>query len=259
MWQGMAGEKTRRESSSSLIDFVYPKGMPELTETSQAVELSLPLKVGIAFVPSRHTHNIALTEAEKSKMLKMISQKLSERHYIAEITVIPDTYLRGGRGFVHLQQLARLYDIEVIGLASYDQVISGYDNRNALWYWTGVGALAAEGSTFEVNTFLDFAVFDVPSKKLLMRAPGIHQAIKKTNLISSHQKLREIRRDSLTQAHRQLVDNVDHGLTALEERLKKPQNKVRIRHKPGYHGGGTTKILLFALAVFLICRSRKLT
>ena len=90
--------------------------------------------------------------------------------------MIPEAYLRTGRGFpTALEQTARLYDLDVMALVSYDQVAHSAEGRPSFLCWTIVGAYVVKGNENDVHTFVDTAVFDVPTRKLLFRAPGVSE------------------------------------------------------------------------------------
>ena len=55
-------------------------------------------------------------------------------NFIREIEVIPDAYLRGGKGFTTLEQVGRLYNLDVMALVSYDQVAMSEDKAASILY-----------------------------------------------------------------------------------------------------------------------------
>jgi rhombotail lipoprotein len=101
-----------------------------------------------------------------------VKDAFASRPYIAAIEVIPTTYLRAGGGFDNLQQAARMHNVDVVTLLSYDQVQFSDSNRLSIFYWTIVGGYFVNGSQYDVNTLVDASVFDVKSRQLLFRAPA---------------------------------------------------------------------------------------
>ncbi|HEY5655195.1 MAG TPA: hypothetical protein VIS04_05100, partial [Woeseiaceae bacterium] len=52
-WSLYSGQ-SRRGVSSSLVDYLYPEGQEPPAYSEQIPRLELPLRVGLAFVPSRY-------------------------------------------------------------------------------------------------------------------------------------------------------------------------------------------------------------
>ena len=178
LWQSLGYDSSRQGVSSSLVDFLYPRGEKPPQQDNVIPQLKLPLRVGLAFVPG-NLHK-GLSEGRKVEMLNRVKQAFEQRDFIAKIEVIPEAYLRQGRGFDSIDQIARLYGLDVIALVSYDQVVYTEDTAASLLYWTIVGAYVIKGSSNDVDTFVDTAVFEVASRKLLFRAPGTeHRSIYK--------------------------------------------------------------------------------
>jgi hypothetical protein len=84
--------------------------------------LDLPIRVGLAFVPSGDANVEGLSEVHKAELLAQVKRAFSNREFIADIQIIPEAYLRSARGFDTVDQVARLYQLAVIALVSYDQV-----------------------------------------------------------------------------------------------------------------------------------------
>ncbi len=130
--------------SSSLVDYLYPGGEipPEVTDSIP--RLNLPLRVGIAFVPGQGGR-AAIPEATRIQLLEKVKAAFNDRDYIEHIEVIPDTYLSSARGINGMQQVARIYGVDVMALVSYDQVAVSEDNPGSFLYWTIVGVVRHQG------------------------------------------------------------------------------------------------------------------
>ena len=135
--------------------------------------------------------------------------------------------------------LARLwlFQIDVMALIYYDQVVYTDDTRASLLYWTIVGAYFINGSKNDINIFVDVAIFDVESHKLLLRAPGTDEVIAKSALINSSEKLCIARQGSFDSAIENLSTNLETELSSFKERIKKDKS-VEITYRPGFSGGG---------------------
>ena len=233
---GLFGHDNRQGVSSSLVDFLYPSGEepPKPPQTVPALEL--PIKVGLAFVPTRDGAG-ALTEAERIALLDKVKEHFSGRDFIAEIQVIPEAYMRSGRGFQSMEQVARLYDLDVMALVSYDQVAHTAERSASFLYWTIVGAYVVEGNKNDVNTFVDTAVFDVPTRKLLFRAPGVSEVKSTSTLVGVESDMRAGQQKGFDRAMADMTVNLDKELDSFKERIHRDQS-VRVTHAPSYGGGG---------------------
>lgn len=259
---GLFGSAKREGVSSSLVDYLYPDGEEPPGRADNVPNLELPLKVGLAFVPASQGNTQALNEAERMQMLEKVKASFTGRDYIDEIAVIPEAYMRTGRGFAALEQTARLYDLNVIALVSYDQVAHSAERTSSFLYWTIVGAYVIKGNKNDVQTFVDTAVFDVTTKKLLFRAPGVSEAKSSSTLVDLERDLRASQRKGFEQAMADMTVNLDKELTVFKERIRTDQS-VRVTHSPRYVGGGGGAagpgflVLLAGMTLLSIRRSRR--
>jgi rhombotail lipoprotein len=254
LWQ-MGTGNTRTGVSSSLVNYLYPSGEEPPPYEDTVPYLELPLRIGIAFVPTTTATDIpGLSEATKMQLLNNVREQFLERDYISDIQVIPDSYMRGSRGFSGLEQVARLYGADIIALVSYDQVVATDDTRSSILYWTIIGAYFIEGSRNDVQTFVDTAVFDVATRKLMIRAPGIDKATQKSTLVESTQELRSARTASFDRAMVDMTANLQSELDRFEVRLKEDPTVARVDSSAMPGGGGYTGLitLLVLLAAALL-------
>src|SRR5215469_16467425 len=78
--------QANHRSSSSLVDFLYANGQaPPAANT--VPELHVPLRVGLAFLPSRGGAASGPDEALKEQLLERIRQRFSDRKFVSEIVV----------------------------------------------------------------------------------------------------------------------------------------------------------------------------
>ena len=149
---------TEGHNSSSLVQFLYPHGS-EPPVRDQIPELRVPLRIGLAFLPSSASAQpVGLTRAQEEALLERIREHFSRRRFVSQIVVIPDYYLTGVRGFEGLQGVQRLYDVDLMALVSYDQVTNRDVNGWSIAYWTIAGAYMIKGSRYDVATLVDLAV-----------------------------------------------------------------------------------------------------
>ncbi len=247
-WQMGNEFGTRQGQSSSLVDYLYPAGEKPPTPTSVVPHLSVPLRVGIAFVPGRPGTK-GISEATRIELLEGVKQAFTEREYIAHIEVIPENYLRSSKGVTGMQQVARLYGVDVMALVSYDQVATTEDNSASFLYWTIVGAYVIKGTENEIQTFVDTAVFDVDTARLLFRAPGVDKARKRSTAIEAGEAVRKTSDTSFAAAVSDMTDNLSLELETFRTRIKEDPQVAQVSYKEGWGGGsvGWTMLLLLAI------------
>lgn len=247
------GMESRHGASSSLVDYLYPEGEVPPDYDGSVPHLSLPLNVGVAFVPSQRSYH-DVSEPTKFKLLEQVKAAFVEHQYVHHIEIIPDTYLRASNGVAGMQQVARMYGVDVMALVSYDQVSVSEDNNAAFLYWTIVGAYMIPGTNNEVQTFVDTAVFDVGTGKLLFRAPGVDTGKRISTAIRSSDVTRDESADSFSRAVDVMTDNLAFELVRFEERFAEEPMLAEVQWKEGYGGAGSIDgfllLLLIVLAIY---------
>lgn len=220
---GLAGcfsnlSQQRGGVSSSLVDFLYPEGEIPPPPVDTIPNLQVPLRVGLAFVPGKNDTQVS--EVLKAQLLDKTKAAFAGYDFIKEIVVIPDAYLRSGGGWTSLEQVSRLYQTDVIALVSYDQVANADDNKASLLYWTIVGAYVIPGTNRAVQTFVDTAVFDIQTRKLLFRAPGINRDESSSTLVNLDEEMRESQYKGFNAAFDDMNRNLATELGKFRERIK---------------------------------------
>jgi len=252
LWDWSGGH--RNGTSSSLVDYLYPDGEvpPDVQDTIPYLEL--PLRVGIAFVPGGVGPG-TISEATKMRLLENVKANFVDREYIGHIEVIPDTYLRSSKGITGMRQVAHIYGVDVMALVSYDQVAVSEDNPSGFLYWTIVGSYVIKATSNEVQTFVDTAVFDVDTARLLFRAPGSHTMSDRSTLVESGEVVRKAKDESFAAAMGEMTGNLAVELDRFRERAQEDPTVAEVKWKPG-SGGGTISWLL--IAVLGAYRARRL-
>jgi len=234
--------------SSSAVQFLYPKKQEK--QKPQIPALSLPLKVGIAFVPevsgssTYYRHSNTFTENDKMKLLEEISEHFKQYEFVHSIEIIPSGYLRPEGGFTNLDQIQTMYGIDVIALVSYDQHQFTDEDALSLSYWTIVGAYVVPGEKNDTHTMVDAVVYDIKSRKLLFRAPGVSLIKGTATPVNVSKKLREDSIEGFKLASRDLIVNLDVQLQLFKKKVKDMPQEYKITKKPGYTGGGSIDMLL---------------
>jgi len=250
IWRGAGYEKTREGASSSLVDYLYPNGEIPPAVGGNLPYLSLPVRVGIAFVPSRNREDISA--AEKQVLMEHVADAFRDRDYVQSIEAIPETYMRSSRGVQGMKQVAALYGVDIMALVSYDQISFSGERDSALLYWTIVGALVVKGNTNEVQTMIDTAVFDVATTKLLFRAPGTHNQQRNVTLMEKSRDLRKLRSTSFVAANDDMIANLDTELEGFRAEIERGE-RAQVEWRPGSGGGGgTTTLAMLSLLIVLV-------
>ncbi len=244
----------KNTKSSSLMDFLYPDETSRSEHKPEIPTLKLPVKVGLAFVPSKNWRRDGIHSKNQIELLEKVKKSFLKYDYIDRIEVIPSTYLKGGEGFSTLEQVARLYDVDVMALVSYDQVTQSLENNVALLYWTIVGMYVIPGNENSVQTFVDTAVFDIKSKKMLFRAPGINKLTKRTTAVGVDDTLSEKSLEGFGLAVTDMTANLDAELSSFKTRVKE-EKIAKIEHREGYSGGGSMNLYLLIL-LFMVLTSK---
>jgi rhombotail lipoprotein len=154
-----------------------------------------------------------------------------------------------------------MYGIDIMALISYDQVQFTDEGFLSMTYWTLVGAYVIKGEKNATSTMMDAAVYHIPSRKMLFRAPGISKVRSSATPVNLSEQLREDGHLGFKEASRELVTNLQTQLQVFQERVKTSPEEFKVVHSSGYKGGGSldvvTVILLSAMGGYALWSSRK--
>jgi len=259
---GCAGQQVR--TKSSVVDYLYPEQSKTVVQPSIPV-LHVPVKVGIAFVPEQASRSKgipfwtghlagggSLTEADKSKLLEKVADHFREHDFVSDIEVIPSAYLTSGGSFANLDQIRTMYGIDVIALVSYDQVQFTDEGMLSLTYWTLVGAYVVSGEKNDTSTMMDTAVYDIPSRKMLFRAPGISKVRGSATPVNLSKELRADSIKSFEAATQDMIANLDTQLASFKEKIKRSPEQIKVIHQEGYSGGGAWGSIEYVFLLLLL-------
>jgi rhombotail lipoprotein len=222
---------------SSVVEYLYPD--KDVQEVSSVPHLSLPLKVGIAFVPESGDLGMpGLSEKEKMDLMERISSEFRKLPFIRDITIIPSAYLTKSGSFTNLDQIKNMHSVDEIVLVSYDQVQHTDEGMLSLAYWTIVGAYVVKGEKNDTSTLMDAVVYDIASRKMLFRAPGTNHIKGKATMVNLSEKLRADSSESFRLAADDLVVNLRAELERFKIKVKEMPQEYVVNHKPGYTGAG---------------------
>lgn len=230
--------QTKRHHSSSVYEYLYSDKKGHI-ETPGIPLLSLPLRVGIAFVPETEGGHHNLTEIDKINLMNEVSKHFKKYNFVKDIELIPSAYLTEKGGFTNLDQIHTMYGVDVITLISYDQTQFTDEGLASIFYWTIIGAYIVPGEKNDTHTMVDAVVYDIQSRKMLFRAPGISHI---KGLATPVNQTEELRADSLKgfqEASTDAINNLDIQLELFKEKVKEMPEEYKVVHKAGYTGGGS--------------------
>lgn len=253
--------------SSSVVQYLYPN-RTGYVETPDIPRLELPLRVGVAFVPEDTVESRSLffpekivkgqtlTERDKMELMEEVSKHFKKYDFVKSIELIPSAYLTKEGSFANLDQIRTMYGIDVIALLSYDQTQFTDEGVASITYWTLIGAYIIPGEKNDTHTMVDASVYDIQSRKMLFRAPGISHIKTKATPVNLSEQLRVDSMEGFKEASTDLVANLEQQLKLFKEKVKQTPADYQIVHKPGYTGGGSLDyiyiIILSMLASYWI-------
>jgi len=233
----MQDKKTHKKSS--VVEFLYP-GRENVAVKPSVPHLTLPLTVGVAFVPessSRYSQRTLNSKVQLNLMDK-IAANFRKYKFVKNVEVIPSEYLRSGGGFDNLKQLKTMYGVDVMVLLSYDQVQYTDEGLVSLMYWTIVGAYIFNGEKNDTSTMIDAAVYDIKSRKMLFRAPGTSQVKSSATIVNLSEELRKDSVKGFNLAIPSLQKNLAIQLERFKTKIKERPEEVKVTYSRGYSGGG---------------------
>ena len=210
---------TSSQRRANVVDYLYPQGAE--AQPPRDVTLDLPLRVGIAFAPSPFQGGEEVFDEKlKRDLLEQVAAAFRGTNGVQSVEVIPTTDLTPGGGFANLEQVAALYNLEVMTLVSYEQVQFDEPRKSSITYWTIVGAYVIEGNRNETRTILDASVFDIPTHTLLFRASGSSSIKEGSTAVDAPKKLRSASRDGFGEATVALIADLQSSLERFREQAK---------------------------------------
>jgi rhombotail lipoprotein len=165
----------------------------------------VPFRIGVAFVPDSANTPFRLPENDRIKLNNQVRDAFRSYPFVQDIVSIPSIYLEPGGGFTNLNRVATLLNLDVIALVSFDQVQNAGANGWSFLYWTGIGAYTIEGDQYDILTAVEATVFDVKSRRLLMRSGGISNIKGSATMVGFSEKAREARTRGFDDAVKEMI------------------------------------------------------
>ncbi|NTV73013.1 MAG: rhombotarget lipoprotein [Holophaga sp.] len=224
---GCLGPQTRSQRSG-LMDYLYPKRDAAPVPDPAGARLTLPLKLGVVFVPSAsgswRVSNL-VTPAGERPLLDVVKEAFKGKSWVGEIKVIPSSYLTARGGFDNLDQVSRMYGVDVMALVSVDQIQYTDPKWYSFAYLSIVGAYVLPGDSNDTRTLIDAAVFHVPTRTFLLRAPGQSVVKGSSTLVNREERLRANSSQGLELAMKELAKNLETEVEVFKAQVASGERK----------------------------------
>jgi rhombotail lipoprotein len=251
---------------SNLMSYLYPKAMEAPQPSAQGARLRLPLRVGIAFVPSQASYerfggmDATLPGSVEKSLLNVVRDSFKSRDWVKEVVVIPSTYLTPGGGFANLDQVSQMFGVDVIALVSIDQFQSSDPYPVSFLYLSIVGAYVLPLDHNDTRTLIDAAVFYVPARRFLLRAPGQSRITGHSTAVDVSDSMRERSVKGLSMAMTDLSVNLSSEVDRFKQDIiSGERNDVDVINKQGTSIRTSGSIgWMWALSLLLIVAMRRM-
>jgi rhombotail lipoprotein len=244
---------------SDLMSYLYPNASSAPMPQPGKARMQLPLRMGIAFVPSTaDSVRPVVPRQDEAALLNVVRKTFEGRDWVQSIVIIPSAYLTPHGGFENLDQVARMYGVEVIALASVDQI--QYVNMTQIAYISIVGNLFLPLDRNETKTLIDVAVFHVPSRTFLLRAPGASSMKGYNNAVEEPKVLRDRALQGLRVATTDLSKNLDSEVAEFKSAIVAGERQeIEIVNQKGVNIRTSGSFRWFEALIALLCAALALT
>ncbi|MGB2818303.1 MAG: rhombotarget lipoprotein [Burkholderiaceae bacterium] len=233
---GCAGmsKESRQRQVASMLAYLFPNSSETPAASDAVAVINVPFRIGVAFVPDNADPQFRLSEADRLRLAGQVRNAFAKYPFVREIEAVPSVYLEAGGGFANIDRIAALLRLDAIALVSYDQVQHADASALSVLYWTGIGAYIVPGDRYDVLTVVETAVFDIKSRRLLMRAAGTSNVKGSATLIGFSEQSRDARLKSFEEAVGQMIGHLHGEVKAFRERAP-TDPKVKLVLPPGYN------------------------
>lgn len=224
----------KQRQVASVLAYLFPgkDQVPAMPDT--VAEIRVPFKVGVAFVPDTADPQFRLPESERIKLADKVRDAFAGYPFIREIVTVPSVYLEPGGGFANMDRVAALLGLDMIALVSFDQVQNAGAKGSSLLYWTGVGAYVIEGDQYDILTAVETSVFDIKSRRLLLRAGGLSNIKGTATMVGFSEQAREARTNGFDTAMKEMIGKLQGEVRTFRERAGQDKT-IRLILPPGYN------------------------
>jgi len=150
----------RRQYRSNLLDYLSPRNT-EARRVNAPSRLQLPLRIGIAFIPAG---NSPIDAESEQRLLEIVRKAFSGREWVRDIRTIPSAYLLPHGGYDNLEQVSRMFGVDVMALVFRRSDSVQRSDRAVDPLHHIVGQYVLPGDRDDTRTLIDVAVLDVASR-----------------------------------------------------------------------------------------------
>jgi len=227
-------QSSRQRQVASVLSYLYPDTGNVPTAPASTAELRVPFRIGVAFVPDDTPTQFRLPESDRLKLGEKVRASFAGYPFVQEIIAVPSVYLEAGGGFANLDRIASLLKLDVVALISFDQVQNAGATGSSFLYWTGIGAYMIQGDQYDILTAVETSVFDVKSRRLLLRAGGISNIKGSATMIGFSELAREARTRGFDEAMTEMIGKLHAEVKIFREQAPKDPS-IRLILPPGYN------------------------
>jgi rhombotail lipoprotein len=250
------------ERRSSLMSYLYPQATDAPAPPVTDAKLQLPLRIGVAFVPPDDSTSwcgsvdrLFPPGAEK-KLTEIVARSFAGRPWVSQIRMLPSSYLVPHGGFKNLEQVARLMNVDVVALVSVDQLQTSDPRRVSFLYLSVIGAYVLPLDHNETRTLIDAAVFHVPTRTFLLRAPGVSSVTGNSTAVDVRAALSERSVRGFGMAMKDLAKNLDTEVDLFKTSVVAGERQdidiVSAKGESFRHGGAVGMLEGLIACVFLL-------
>jgi len=239
---------------SSLVSYLYPEHR-DVPPPNPDVRLQLPLRIGIGFIPPDAINRALFPPDAETRLLGVVKKSFQGRDWVGSIVDIPSGYLEPRGGFDNLDQVARLFNVDVIALVSVDQLQVSNPRRASILYVSIIGAYLLPLDKNQTRTLIDAAVFHVPTRTLLLRAPGVSSITGSSTAMDIGARLDERSLKGFQFAMTDLAKNLDAEVGQFKASVASGERKdvdIVTAEGKSVRGGGAFGWWDAAIAIFIL-------
>lgn len=137
---------------------------------------------------------------------------------------------------------------------SYDQTQFTDESFSSIAYWTIIGTYLIKGEKNSTHTMVDAVVIDIPSRKMLFRAPGTSFVKGAATPVNLSQAPRYDADRGFEQAVAKMIVSLDAELVVFQDRVKSSPEEYRVVRADGSGGGAFGWLALLGLLLLLAVR-----
>lgn len=244
----------RVQRRSSLVSYLYPERR-DVPPPNPDVRLQLPLRIGIGFIPPDTMNRAFFPPDAETRLIAVVKKSFHGRDWVGSMVDIPSAYLEPHGGFDNLDQVARLFNVDVIALVSVDQLQVSNPRRASILYVSIIGAFVLPLDKNQTRTMIDAAVFHVPTRTLLLRAPGVSSISGISTAMDVMAKLDERSLKAFEYAMKDLAKNLDGEVGQFKASVASGERKdvdIVTAEGKSVRGGGAFGWWDAAIAIFIL-------